>query len=119
VSGSFMDIGESALYSDEDIARISGAVAKGECDVVSASRALATINRYRAETEAAKRESKAFGEALDNIRAALGQESTLPVMAADVKELVDAVEKCDDGEEGCRAYSVLERLRRGSDGSDD
>ena len=113
MSGSFMDIGESALYSDEDIARISGAVAKGECDVVSASRALATINRYRAETEAAKRESKAFGEALDNIRAALGQQSThYLVMVAGVKGLVDAVEKCDDGEEGCCAYPVLERLRR-------
>ncbi len=55
--------------------------------------------------------AKSFGETLDNIREALGQEATHHyVMADDIEELVKAVELCaSDG--GCRAMTVLKKLR--------
>ena len=43
------DIGNSEPYSDEDIDRIAAEIVKGECDVVSASRAMATFARLRAD----------------------------------------------------------------------
>jgi len=57
------------------------------------------------------RAAKSFAESLDNVREALGQEETHHlVVAGDVEELVKAVELCaDDG--GCRAMTVLHKLR--------
>ena len=52
-------------------------------------------------------EATAFAEVIDNVRAALGQESThYLVIADDIKELVDAVER-----ESPRAKDVLRKIR--------
>lgn len=58
------------------------------------------------------REHRAFAETIDGVRSALGQEAThYLVVADDVRELVEAVERCaDDG--GCRAAQVLRGLRK-------
>jgi hypothetical protein len=65
------------------------------------------VVRYKGSARAAK----AFAETVDNVRAALGQEGThYLVVADDVEELVKAVELCEsDG--GCRAMTVLRKLR--------
>lgn len=57
------------------------------------------------------RDARNFADTIDGVRGALGQEAThFLVVAGDVKDLVDAVERCaDDG--GCRAMTVLHRLR--------
>ena len=57
------------------------------------------------------RAAKSFAETIDNVREALGQEATHHhVVAGDVEELVKAVELCaSDG--GCRAMTVLRKLR--------
>lgn len=54
-----------------------------------------------------------YAEALDNIRGALGQKQTHHlVMAGDVKDLVQAVQKCDrDYDCGCCAAVVLKQLQ--------
>jgi len=56
----------------------------------------------------AERTALAYGEALDNIRKALGQNEThYLIMADDVRDLVQAVERNDGS-----APLVLERLRK-------
>jgi hypothetical protein len=54
-----------------------------------------------------------FAESLNAVREALGQEVThYLVIPSDVKELVDAVKECE-GDGGCRATKVLNRLWEG------
>jgi len=63
--------------------------------------------------KSAVREARAFAESLDAIREAIGQKEThYLVMPSDVKELVEAVQKCDrDYDCGCCAAVVLKGLR--------
>lgn len=89
-------------------ARVAAGTAWGDADFAIAR---SILRRCAVVIEGLRREARGYAESLDNIRAALGQEATHHLVMADgVEELVKAMELCaDDG--GCRAMTVLRKLR--------